>query len=152
VHVKVNFLLISGVEYHINDFTTKRAWHIVGLNMNNDIGFDKSLSAQDIINGINSSCGMAILAHPGWSLLTHEDVLSLDGLFGVEIWNSFSHHYSARGLYTGFTGVLASKRMIPRIFAVDDTHWYRNELFDGYVLAVLYRILVHNINHIMQSS
>jgi len=129
------FLVISGSEFHVNDFEARRAYHIVGLGIENDIYTDDSFSPQAIIDEINREQGLAILAHPSWSLLTHDDLLALDGYAGIEIWNTVSDAYSGRGLSIDYLDILAVKGLIKLAFAVDDTHFYQRDLAGGYIMV-----------------
>lgn len=128
-----DFLVLSGVELHINDFRGKRAYHIVGIGIEEEIYSDDSFKPQQLIDEINRKKGMAIIAHPAWSLLTHADIMELKGYAGIEIWNTVSETDSMRGDSTSSIDILASKGMPSRIFAVDDTHFYRDDLFGGYI-------------------
>lgn len=130
-----NFLVLSGTEFHYNDFETKRAYHIVGIGMKEEIFTDDSFKPQQIIDLVNGQNGIAIVAHPAWSLLTHEDLMELHGYAGIEVWNTVSEAYGARGDSSGYVDVLASKGCRTWIFASDDTHFYLEDLFGGYMMV-----------------
>lgn len=130
-----NFLVISGSEFHVNDLDARKAYHIIGLGIENEIYTDDTFSPQDIIDEINRENGLAILAHPYWSLLTHDDLINLADYAGIEIWNTVSEVYSARGLSVDYLDVLASKGIVKLAFAVDDTHFYQRDLGGGYIMV-----------------
>lgn len=128
-------LLLDSIEYDRNDFKTKRAYHITGIAIEEDPMVEKAYTPQEIIDAIKRKNGLAIIAHPAWSLLTHEDVFNLNNYTGMEVWNSVSETDSCRGDSSNYIDVLASKGVVPLIFAVDDTHFYRKDLFGGYILV-----------------
>jgi len=130
-----DFLVLSGIELDVNDFVTRRAFHIVGIGFDGNIEYQEGLSAQDLIDMVILDNGLAILAHPSWSLLTHEDALTLKGYHGIEIFNTISETESNRGSSIDYVDTVASKGLIKLIFAVDDTHNFSDDLFGGYIMV-----------------
>lgn len=128
-------LILNGIEYDRNDFVTKRAYHITGIGIENKPHVEKTDTPQKIIDAINQQKGLAIIAHPAWSLLTHEDIFNLRNYIGLEIWNTVSETDSCRGDSVHYADVLASKGIVPLVFAVDDTHFYKQDLFGGYIMV-----------------
>jgi len=130
-----DFLVLSGIELDVNDYVSRRAFHIVGIGFEGNIEYQDGLSAQDLIDMITQRKGLAILAHPSWSLLTHEDALKLHDYHGIEIFNTISETKSNRGSSVEYIDTVASKGLIKLIFAVDDTHQYSEDLFGGYIMV-----------------
>lgn len=128
-------LLLDSIEYDRNDFNSKKAFHITGIAVKSEPEIEKSYTPQQIIDAIIEKNGLAIVAHPAWSLLTHEDLFKLKKYTGIEIWNSVSETNSCRGDSVNYADVLASKGRIPLLFAVDDTHFYKKDLFGGYIMV-----------------
>ena len=119
--------IISGCEYNVGSSDTiGDVMHIVGIGMQSDPGFDReTASRQAIIDGIRANGGMAILAHPAWSLNTPQDALALSGFDGVEIYNSLSNIGQSSRPYSGyFVDILANMGTAYPIIAADDTHAY----------------------------
>lgn len=132
-----NFTILSGTEVHINDYDARKAFHIVGIDIDGEINIPLHATPQDLINGIIQQNGLAILAHPAWSLLTHNDAINLRDYVGIEIWNTVSEARSNRGCSSSFIDTVASntsKNSTKLIFAVDDTHFYSDDLFGGYIM------------------
>jgi hypothetical protein len=123
-------LLIPGIE--IDYALPGQAVHILGLGMRREIGalWDRSGTPQDGINLIRSLGGIAVLAHPAWSLNTPAFIRSLSGLSGVEIWNSVST-LPLNGERADSSSLLdvtwASVGTLMPVFANDDSHAYRDE-------------------------
>ena len=68
-------------------------YHIVGIGMEKAPALTKrapGLSAQKIIDEIHNVNGIAILAHPAWSLDRASEVVKLYGIDGCEIYNTTS--------------------------------------------------------------
>lgn len=137
-----DFLLLRGIEFDINDYNTRKAWHIVGIDLDEKIPIeniqnpqDTKLTPQHIVDSIIQNNGLAILAHPFWSLLTYNDLMGLEGYLGIEIWNTVSEFMSNRGDSTCYIDMIASKGKYPLVFATDDTHFYNGDLFGGYIMV-----------------
>lgn len=121
--------ILSGAEYNIFDSNTRDGlFHIVGVGMQNDPELRADSDAQTAIDAIRKAGGLAILAHPAWSLNTPAQILPLKNVDVTEIYNSVSGvHMSRRpdsGLIVDMLG--AQGRFYPLI-ADDDTHYYDGE-------------------------
>ena len=123
-------LLIPGIEL---DYVLPGQWvHILGLGMSKEIStrWNAAGTPQDGIDLINSLGGIAVLAHPAWSLNTPAFIGSLSGLSGVEIWNSVST-LPLNGERADSSSLLdvtwvSGGELLP-VFANDDSHPYRDE-------------------------
>ncbi len=123
-------LLIPGIEI---DYVLPGQWvHILGLGMKKEIAslWDRSGTPQEGIDLINRLGGIAVLAHPSWSLNTPAFMCSLKGLSGVEIWNSVST-LPLNGDRADSSSLLdvtwASGGELLPLFANDDSHPYKDE-------------------------
>lgn len=137
-----DFLLLRGAEFDFNDYTARKAWHVVGIDMDEgtkveDIQYPKGieLTAQHIVDSVIKNNGFAILAHPFWSLLTFSDLIDLKGYLGIEIWNTVTGHYHNRGDSRIYIDVLAARGKYPLAFAADDTHFYKGDMFGGFIMV-----------------
>ena len=123
-------LLIPGIEI---DYILPGQWvHILGLGMKKEIEdrWNPSNTPQDGINLIRQLGGIAVLGHPAWSLNTPDFMRSLEGLSGVEIWNSVST-LPINGDRADSSSLLdvtwASGGELLPVFANDDSHSYTFE-------------------------
>ena len=123
-------LLIPGIEI---DYRLPGQWvHILGIGMEKSIGnlWNRFGTPQEGIDLIRSLGGLAVLAHPAWSLNTPAFMRSLTGLSGVEIWNSVST-LPLNGDRADSSSLLdvtwASGGQLLPVFANDDSHQYRTE-------------------------
>ena len=88
-----NFLLLNGTEFDVGSTVQEGIYHIVGIGMEKAPALTKrapGISAQKIIDEIHNVNGIAILAHPAWSLDRASEVAKLYGIDGCEIYNTTS--------------------------------------------------------------
>ncbi len=118
--------ILSGCEYNIGTADCiEGVMHIVGLGIHSDPSIPRDADAQAIIDGIKKAGGLAILAHPAWSLNTVEETKKLNGFFGTEIYNTVSGINQSDRPYSGhFADSLANQGICFPLLATDDTHYY----------------------------
>lgn len=118
--------IFSGCEYNVGGAdTVEGVMHIVGVGMKEDPEINRSASKQEIIDGIKAAGGMAVLAHPAWSLNSVEQIEPLRGFDMLEIYNSVSDaHQSARPYSGAIVDLLANKGIRFPLTATDDAHYY----------------------------
>ena len=120
--------VLPGGEYHtgIRD-GFEGVYHILCLCPDRKPELDRSMTPQQIIDGIHEAGGLAILAHPAWSLNSPEKIRALQGLDGLEIWNTVSERgYSRRGDSSILVDMLASEGLLYPLLAADDSHFYES--------------------------
>ena len=132
-------MLLSGCEYNVGATVQEGVYHIVGVGMEREPRldrFDPSLSAQGIIDAIRACGGLAILAHPAWSLNSAEAVRRLKGLCGTEIYNTTSGFPCNARPYSGlFVDQLASLGVLLPCMAADDAHQYDSDVLGGWLMV-----------------
>lgn len=119
--------IISGCEYNLGGGdTAEGVMHIVAIGMREDIDFPmRPISRQEVIDAIKERGGMAVLAHPAWSLNTVADVEALHGFDMLEIYNSVSAAHESTRPYSGYiVDVLANDGIVFPLTATDDAHYY----------------------------
>ena len=131
-------LLLSGCEYNIGETVQEGVYHIVGVGMERAPALERTeKSPQRIIDEIRAAGGVAILAHPAWSLNSAEAVAKLTGLCGTEIYNTTSAVPPTVRPYSGlFVDQLASLGVLLPCMGADDAHRYVND-------ATVCSIMVH---------
>ncbi len=118
--------VLPGCEYNlpVGD-SAKGAFHIVGIGMKREPETDRDMSAQELIHAVRKAGGLAVLAHPAWSLNTPEQILPLEDIDATEIYNSVSGVHMSRRPDSGIiVDMLASQGRIYPLLASDDTHYY----------------------------
>lgn len=121
-------LCLTGCEYNIGATPREGIYHIVGVGMTEDPQIQRDYTGQQIVNGIHEKDGIAIIAHPAWSLNTPEQILAIhrDTPFDMtEIFNSTSDMPRNCRPYSGLiTDMLASAGVFLPLGAADDSHLY----------------------------
>ncbi len=122
-------LILPGAEYNIGGrYDPAGVFHILGIGAERAPSVTQSMSAQQIIDGIHRAGGMAVLAHPAWSLNTPEQILSLAGVDAIEVYNSVSGvHHSRRPDASLLVDLLGASHRYYPLLATDDTHYYDND-------------------------
>ena len=116
--------VMPGVEYRSVTARNGREAqvHILGLNTRDLLHWQPGMHEQDIIDNINRDGGFAILAHPYWNSRTIEDMHPLEGVGGIEIFNSSVDSVNAKGTAVTQWEELLERGMHLYGFAVDDMH------------------------------
>lgn len=118
--------ILSGAEYNLGDNRTDvRTMHIVGVGMKHDPGCTPDMPPQTVIDRINAAGGIAVLAHPCWSLNRPEEIAALHGFAATEIYNTVSGVHESFRPYSGnFVDLLANLGVTLPLVAADDVHYY----------------------------
>ena len=151
------FLILPGVEWDTGDAMHMPVYHILGIGMNRETadfyhgapyegaplgntrggiwtggrkGRKKSHPhPQAIIDAIRAAGGIAILAHPAWSVMSPEEMMDLHGLAGAEIFNSISGYpfNPGRDEASYYWDIWGKNGKLVGVFANDDSHNYVGE-------------------------
>lgn len=121
-----DFCIISGAEYNIGGVDTLTGvYHILGLGASRAPSVAKTMEPQRIIDEIHRAGGMAVLAHPAWSLNTPEQILALRHLDATEIYNTVSGvHMSRRADSSIIVDMLGVRGLNLPLIGDDDAHYY----------------------------
>ncbi len=131
--------IISGCEYDVGGGDSRNGvFHIVGMGMTGDPEIPSDWrnmvktsvpKAKQICDKIRLHNGLAILAHPHWSLNTTDQLLRIGNFDAVEIYNAVSEcGMSDRAYSEHIIDCLANEEFFPLIFACDDCHYYEDDL------------------------
>lgn len=140
--------ILSGCEYNVGGRDCRdRVYHIVGIGMERDPGLTVALrddpsmtSAQKgriIVDAIRAAGGLAVLAHPAWSLNSPAQCMELGDFDATEIFNSVSEHGESYRPYSGvIVDMLAAENGFAKpLLATDDTHYYKGDECRGMVMV-----------------
>lgn len=130
--------IIAGCEYNLGGRDTMAdVMHIVGLGMTYDPGLERyKCGRQEVIDRIRAAGGIAVLAHPCWSLNRPEEALELEGISATEIYNSVSAVHESFRPYSGyFVDVLANLGRSYPLVAADDAHFYDGDAGRSYIMV-----------------
>ncbi len=132
-----NMLLLPGIEIDYN--LPDEVIHIVGVGMDErvlELKEKRHLSVQKGIDTIRACGGLAILAHPAWSLNTPQTISSLRGIVAAEIFNSVSTPpwNGDRGDSTWILDLAAARGCLLPTVATDDAHFYNGDQTRAYTM------------------
>ena len=133
-------LEISGIEYDTGDMVNTKIFHILGIGMERPAfdAVDHNIPPQEIIKAVREAGGIAILAHPAWSLMVPDDITKCEGITGAEIYNTVSNIQYKNGRRSDasqYFDLWAEKGYMIRPFAADDSHWYEGEQTQNFIMV-----------------
>ena len=146
--------ILSGCEYNICGLNTDsgvvETYHIVGVGMASEPSIPQEYligggvvadghirdMARILVAAIREAGGLAILAHPAWSVNTPEQIISCGEFDATEIYNSTSDWGMNDRPYSGIVvDQLASQGYCLPLLATDDTHQYNGDECRGAVMV-----------------
>ncbi len=142
--------VLSGCEYnvcgHYPETGVLEVYHIVGLGMRRDPGLPASWAngeeppvrerARAVVKAIHAVGGLAVIAHPAWSLNTDEQIAAAGPFDATEIYNSVSDWGMSDRPYSGLVvDQLAARGVHLPLLATDDTHYYDGDECRGAVMV-----------------
>ncbi|MBP5158860.1 MAG: CehA/McbA family metallohydrolase [Lachnospiraceae bacterium] len=133
-------LVLPGIELDCGNMITSKIFHIVGVGMDKkiDLPRDNTHKPQELIDIIRDAGGIAILAHPYWSMTEPSDVYPLEGFSGVEIYNTISDTPFRNGPRADsalYFDIWAGKGFFYRAMAADDSHYYEGEQTSSFTMV-----------------
>jgi hypothetical protein len=150
--------ILSGAEYNVCGLYTPagrsagivETYHVVGVGMTREPelplelmhypGMAKDGCVRDavrrLVSAIREAGGLAILAHPAWSVNTPEQIMDCGDFDGTEIYNSTSDWGMNDRPYSGIiVDQLATLGYSLPLLATDDTHQYNGDQCRGAVMV-----------------
>lgn len=126
--------ILPGCEYHTGSSHAVQngICHIVALCCERDPGMTRAVletvTPQELIDAIHEAGGLAILAHPAWSMNTPEMISRLRGVDAVEIYNTTSRCGNNRRPDSSILvdELAAHYGILLPISGADDSHRYTN--------------------------
>ena len=119
--------ILSGAEYNIGGSDgAAGVYHILGLGCERrpDIAAGDQ-EPQRVLDAVHAAGGLAVLAHPAWSLNTVAQAAALHGIEATEIYNTVSDaHESCRPYSGNFVDIAAGQGLPYPLLATDDVHYY----------------------------
>ncbi len=128
-----DIILLSGAEYNIGGADgAGGVYHILSIGARYAPSVHKSMDAQGLIDAIHNAGGMAVLAHPAWSLNTPEMIAKLRGVDAVEIYNTVSGVGNSRRPDSSLiVDMLGCMGLHYPLLAADDAHYYTEAAKDS---------------------
>ena len=121
--------IIPGCEYNLGgNETIEGVTHIVSLFTTENPSPERNASNQEVVDAINKANGIAVLAHPAWSVNQPKDLIDLRGVVATEIYNAVSDAGQSMRPYSDYyIDICANAGVYSRIFATDDAHAYNGK-------------------------
>lgn len=121
--------IISGAEFNVggND-CMEGVYHMVSLFTDNDPKPERTNTPAEIADKIHRENGIAVIAHPAWSLNPPDILAGMENVDATEIYNSVSAvGESFRPDSSLLVDMTANRGKDFLLFATDDTHFYEGE-------------------------
>ncbi len=122
-----SLLLIPGEEIAVGTPEAGGRFHIVALNVQQQIEKGQFEHPQEVIDAVRAQGGEAIIAHPYWTGLTIRDMEPLTGFLGIEAYNSTCEYSIGKGHSLAHWDALLARNRRVFGFAHDDAHYHFNE-------------------------
>jgi hypothetical protein len=126
-------LLLPGAELDVGRSQLGEPYHLVAVGLRQMIDLPREsaaryrLAVQEVIRDLRRAGAVVFVAHPYWSGLVVDDLLRLDDVAGIEVWNANTE----LDIGKGYSGVhwddCLSRRKLFWGVANDDTHWRMND-------------------------
>ena len=133
-------LVLSGIELNYNIIREKyrAAHHIIGIDFDTEkfILPPAESETQTLIDAIKNADGIAIYAHPAWSMVSAEEIKPFKGIDIIEVMNGVSEVFHDRGDSSQQIDKLMSEGYVYGLAATDDTHYYKGEFASTATIAV----------------
>lgn len=132
-----DFLIMSGAELGVDSTELGETFHLVALGISASPHYDKprATPVQLVVDELNLLGATVILAHPYWSGLTTADMMPVQGIVGVEVFNTSSDRDLGKALAAvQWDDVLARGKRWWGL-ATDDVHWREDDAGGGWVVV-----------------
>lgn len=128
-----NFLTIPGVELGHGRNEAGQSYHMVLVGLRKLVRAKHSMSIQEAIDTWAAETPLLFLPHPYWSGMELHELLPLQHLAGMEIWNTSAQTDLGKGLATVHWDSLCARGKRWAGFATDDTHGINDDFAGGWV-------------------
>ncbi len=129
------FLLINGMELSAASTETETSYHLLALGPTKEMQLPEGIDVQGAIDLIRSQGARVIVAHPYWSGLTINQLLPLNGIIGIEVFNTTCLTSIGKGISNVHWDDLLARGKHVLGFAVDDAHFHRPDHGQGWIMV-----------------
>jgi hypothetical protein len=130
-----DLLLIPGIELVCANPVGGPPYHIVGIDVPVDFDPPEARGATETLAAIHAGGGLAFVCHPYWCGQTVRDLEALDGVAGVEVFNTDCLRSIGKGLSAAHWDQMLALGRHWLGFAVDDAHHHPRDTYQGWVVA-----------------
>ncbi len=128
------FVAINSMEAHPKTSTGAPAHHFVCLDLPHPFELDRNQDAQSLIDKVHEVGGKVIYAHPYWTAHTLEEMKSVKGFIGIEVYNAICDLNWRKGYSDTHIDQALNKLGLFFISSVDDVH-KTSQIDKGWVMV-----------------
>lgn len=126
--------LLPGVELAPPGGELGQTIHLVAVGLREYPEYAQGQDPRAYVSGVAELADFCFVAHPSWSSLTFRDLLGLEGIAGLEVYNSVCHRGVGRGTSeVQWDDCLARGKRLYGL-AVDDAHHQYEDRFYGRIM------------------
>ncbi|MEM2217788.1 MAG: hypothetical protein QW291_04105 [Thermofilaceae archaeon] len=130
-HSKV--VTITGIEVDVGSEKTASRYHVVILGLSEPPPQEARRSITDLLDWSRENDCFAFIAHPYWSMLSGNDLITVKGYHGIEVYNHGCEVEISRGYSGSHWDYALSNGVFSYGLAVDDVHRYTVDALGGWV-------------------
>lgn len=128
-------VILPGIEIDVKSRVSESIYHIVLTGLEEEPGDSIRRDPQRLIEwGVDRGLFVTV-AHPCWSMLSTEDLDSLERYHAIEVYNTVSEMEVSRGRSDVYWDYLLNKEVFVWGTAVDDAHYYVFDALGGWVMV-----------------
>lgn len=146
-----DFVLIQGAELHPESPFGGREYHLVCLNVHEDMD-SEAMSPQDVLDNVNDQGGKVWLGHPHFCAVNViRDVMPLRGFAGIEVFNTATRCAGRGEASVHWDDWMdLANRLLPAI-GNDDAHGREEENHDTYGGWTMVRVKERTVEAVMDA-
>jgi hypothetical protein len=127
------FLVIPGVELGWGCNELGQPYHFVLAGLRGELSWPVELSIERVVAHLRGLAPLVLLAHPYWSGMTVAEMAALEGVAGLEVYNTSAETDLGKGLSSVHWDDLLARGKRWWGYAVDDSHGINDDLDGGWV-------------------
>ncbi|MBC7288317.1 MAG: CehA/McbA family metallohydrolase [Armatimonadetes bacterium] len=129
-------VVIEGVELSVRDASGYTSYHLVAIDLMPDAlaQVDRS-TPQAAVDSLRDLGALVYVAHPYWSALRDEHLLSLEGVAGLEVFNAGCEYETGHGDSSQHWDMVLARGKLWQAIAVDDAHNYEWDSCGGLTMV-----------------
>ncbi len=134
-------LLLPGTELDVGRTILGEPYHLVGVGLREMVGVPRDaaerhrMPVQEVVDRLRGAGAVVFVAHPYWSGLVVDDLVPLEGVAGIEVYNANTDVDVAKGYSEVHWDDCLSRGKLLWGVANDDAHWRLPDYGRGWTLV-----------------
>lgn len=130
------FLVLPGLETHPGESAVGSNYHLVAIGGSRGFDFTRTdFPVQEAIDRLRADGAVVFLGHPHWSGLTYDEIMPLENIIGLEVFNTVCLVEVGKGYSSVHWDDLLARGKLLWGLATDDTHWGKPGEGMGWVMV-----------------